>query len=358
MKKVIALVTAAAMLSMTALTGCGSSSSSSGSSSAASDSSSSETQAAAAESSAKGTYNMKLAHVVAETHPSHVTLIEFKNRVEERTNGDVTVDLIPNGALGGEAQLVEMLELDSLQGTVVGADSATGTIKEFGLIGAPYMFASKESAYASLDGDFGSALAELASTHNIYVAGWGTAGFRNITNSKHEVVKPEDIKGLKIRVMENDLHMKLFQTLGANPSPLAFNELFTALQQGTVDAQENPITVFTVSKFYEVQKYMTITEHVFTAAPFFINKSWLESLPEEYQQIIIEEAAQWTVDQRAAMDAGEETHLQTCKDAGMEIRELTPEEKQVWMDAASVLDDTIVEMYGEDIVNTARSYNK
>lgn len=303
------------------------------------------------------TYTMTIAHAVAETHPSHITLLEFEATVEEQTGGAVQVDIIPNGALGGDAQMTEMLGLDSLQGTVIGADSASGIIPEWGLIGGPYLFDSRESAYAALDGEFGAELAALAEPHNIYVGGWGDAGFRNVTNSRQEIVAPSDMAGLKIRVMENDLHMALFREFGANPSPLAFNELFTALQQGTVDAQENPITVFTVSKFYEVQDYMTLTEHVYTAAPFLINKSWLESLPEEYQTVITDAAAEWTTAQRAAMEGGEAEHMQTCIDGGMEIRELTPEEKQVWMDAAAPLNDTMNEMYGEDLVNLARSFN-
>ena len=152
--------------------------------------------------------------------------------------------------------------------------------------------------------------------------------------------------------------MDLFKAFGASPSPIAFNELFTALQQKTVDAQENPITVFTVSGFYEVQHYMTTTEHVYTAAPFLISQSWLDTLPAEYQTVVKDAASQWVTDQRQAMEDGEATHMQTCIDNGMEIRVLTPEEKQVWMDAATVLDDTIVAKYGQELLDLARSFNQ
>lgn len=354
MKKLAALFVVLAMLCATVLTGCGAKTETT----TPNDSGTASEDTASTDTAPGKTYTMRIPHAVAETHPSHLTLLEFEKTVEEKTNGAVQVEIVPNGALGGDAQVTEMIELDSVQGTVIGADSASGMIPQFGLIGAPYLFDSRESAYAALDGEFGDALAELAAPHNIYIGGWGDAGFRNVTNSKHEIVTPDDLKGIKIRVMENDLHMKLFKEFGANPTPLAFNELFTALQQGTVDAQENPITVFTVSKFYEVQDYMTTTEHVYTAAPFLINKSWLESLPEEYQTIIKDAAAQWTIDQRAAMEGGEEEHMQTCKDNGMEIRVLTAEEKQVWIDKAAALTDTINEMYGEDLVNLAKSFNK
>lgn len=304
------------------------------------------------------TYTMRISHAVAETHPSHQTLLAFEKAVEEGTNGAVQVELIPNGALGGETQLAEMVQLGSLQGTVIGADAGSGIIPEFALIGAPYLFNSRASVYAALDGEFGDTLAEKAANFNIYVAGWGDAGFRNVTNSKHEIVTPDDLKGIKIRVMENELHMDLFKAFGASPSPIAFNELFTALQQKTVDAQENPITVFTVSGFYEVQHYMTTTEHVYTAAPFLISQSWLDTLPAEYQTVVKDAASQWVTDQRQAMEDGEATHMQTCIDNGMEIRVLTPEEKQVWMDAATVLDDTIVAKYGQELLDLARSFNQ
>ena len=152
--------------------------------------------------------------------------------------------------------------------------------------------------------------------------------------------------------------MALFKLFGANPTPLAFNELFTALQQGTVDAQENPVTVFTVSKFYEVQKYMTNTEHVYTAAPFLINKSWLESLPEDYQKVIIDAAKTWTKEQRQGMEDGEAGHIQTCLDNGMEIYTLSADEKKVWMDKANELyESTINNMYDPELVELAKSFN-
>lgn len=348
MKKLAALFVVLAMSSATILTGCGAQTDAPAASSAA---------GSGASTVPSETYTMRIPHAVAETHPSHVTLLEFEKTVEEQTNGAVQVELVPNGALGGETQYAEMIQLDSIQGTVIGADSASGIIPEFALIGAPYLFNSRTSAYAALDGEFGDLLAELAEPYNFYLAGWGDAGFRNVTNSKREIVTPDDLNGIKIRVMENDLHMALFKAFGASPSPIAFNELFTALQQKTVDAQENPITVFTVSGFYEVQDYMTTTEHVYTAAPFIINKSWLESLPEEYQTIIKDAAAQWTTDQRAAMEGGEDAYMQTCIDNGMQIRVLTAEEKQVWMDAATVLDDMLIEKYGQDLLDLARSFN-
>lgn len=353
MKRLAALLTLFA-LSLALLTGCGGGSTPP----APADSKDGDTQQDSGGTPAGETYTMRIPHVVAETHPSHVTLLDFEKAVEEGTGGAVQVEIIPNGALGGETQCAELIQMNSAEATVIGADAASGMVPQWALIGAPYLFNSRASAYAALDGEFGGKLAELAEPFNFYLAGWGDAGFRNVTNSKREIVKPEDLKGIKIRVMDNELHMALFREFGASPTPIAFNELFTALQQKTVDAQENPITVFTVSGFYEAQKYMTATEHVYTAAPFIINKSWLESLPEEYQTVITGAAAQWTTDQRAAMEGGEDAHMQTCKDNGMEIRVLTAEEKQAWMDAATALDDLLIEKYGAELLELARSFNK
>lgn len=356
MKRFIALF-ALLTLSLALLSGCGGNGTTTTPSDTDAESSSGDTNQTDT-APASETYTMRLPHAVAETHPSHITLLEFEKAVEEGTSGAVQVEIIPNGALGGETQNAELIQMNSAEATVIGADAASGMIPEWALIGAPYLFNSRTSAYAALDGAFGDKLAELAEPFNFYLAGWGDAGFRNVTNSKHEIVTPDDLKGIKIRVMDNELHMALFREFGASPTPIAFNELFTALQQKTVDAQENPITVFTVSGFYEAQKYMTTTEHVYTAAPFIINKSWLESLPEEYQTVIKDAAAQWTIDQRAAMEGGEDTHMQTCKDNGMEIRVLSPEEKQVWMDAATALDDLLIEKYGQDLLELARSFNQ
>ena len=129
------------------------------------------------------------------------------------------MEIIPNGALGGETQNAELIQMNSAEATVIGADAASGMVPEWALIGAPYLFNSRTSAYAALDGAFGEKLAGAGGALQLYLAGWGDAGFRNVTNSKHEIVKPDDLKGIKIRVMDNELHMALFREFGASPLP-------------------------------------------------------------------------------------------------------------------------------------------
>ena len=312
------------------------------------------------ESSMTDNYTMRIAHVVQEDHPSHVALIDFKNKVESRSEGKIKVELIPNGALGGEAQLVEMVSMDAIESVAVGEAAVSTVITEWALVGVPYMFSSLDAARNSLDSEFGDALNELSLKKNIRVLGWGEAGFRNITNSRQEITSLSDMKGLKIRVMENPIHIALFNALGANPTPMSFTEVFTGLQQGTIDAQENPVTVTTTSKFYEVQDYMSFSEHVYTAAPLLISENYYQALPEDLRGIIDTAASEWVTEQRALILKNEEKYLTILEENGMKLTRLTQQQKKEFMDAAQTIYPDIIKKYGdngEELMKLARSKN-
>ena len=316
MKRLVALFSVLSMISVAMLTGCGSSSAD-------------PAPATDGDTSSDGeTYTMRIAHVVAETHPSHVTLMEFEKTVEAGTNGAVQVELVPNGSLGGEAQMAEMIGLDSIQGTVIGADAASGIIPELALIGAPYLFDSRESAYAALDGEFGAELAALAESHNMYTAGWGDAGFRNVTNSRHEIVTPADLQGIKIRVMENELHMKLFQEFGANPSPLAFNELFTALQQGTIDACENATANCLNSGYYEVTKNVTFTQHAFVYIVLCMSDDAWNKIPEDLREPFLAAVQEGVEYERNLLNEANDDAIAKLKDLGVNFYDIDVAELQ------------------------------
>jgi len=348
MKRKLAVVLIAIFALATILSGCSSSSDDGGG----------EKSSGSASSVSEESYTFRISHVVQEDHPSHIAFLAFKEEVEKNSNGRITVEINPNGALGGDAQGVEMVSLNTLEATCIGADSASGFVPEIALIGLPYLFDSLDSARNSLDGDFGAGLNELMEAQNLKVLAWGEVGFRNVSNSKREILKPEDMKGLKIRVMENPLHIELFTALGANPTPMAFTELFTALQQGTVDGQDNPISLTTTSKFYEVQKYETTTEHVYTAAPFIVSKQYFEGLPADLQTVILDASANWVKAQRDGITEVDKSAIQTMEDNGMTVTVLTKEQKEPFIKAAEVIYPSVVEEYGSELIDLAKSYNK
>lgn len=303
-------------------------------------------------------YTIRIGYVVAETHASHIVLEEiFKAELE--ATGKFIVELYPNGQLGGDRQTVEATSLGSLEMTMVGEAAISGFVPEFEIVGLPYLFTSLDAAHAALDGEFGQALDEMLIDQNMYCLGWGDVGFRNITNSKREIVTPADLEGIKIRTMETPAHLTYFNALGANATPMAFNELFTALQQGTVDAQENPSALIYNAKFYEVQDYMTVSEHVFTAAPIVINKDFMDGLPEDLQTLVAE-TAQKTMDAQRELLYEQNTEYQVeIENEGVQVTYLTDEQKDAFKQVA--LDDVypgIIEQYGSELIDLANSYNE
>ena len=304
------------------------------------------------------TFIVRIGMVTASDHPSTVSAHMFSDMMYERSNGRLIVQVYSDGALGGDRQLIESAALGILEIAMVGEAGMSNVVPEFGVITLPYLFDSYEAAMAALHGQLGAHLEELATAQNLHVLGWGGAGFRNLSTTSREVRTPADLSGLMIRTQEIPMHIDLWRALGANPTPMAFTELFMGLQQGTVDGQENPIVIFQTTGFHEVQRYFILTEHVFSCAPISINIPFLNSLPADLRQLIIDGGREWAEIQRQLILDNEANSLQIIKDAGMVVIELTPAEKQAFIDAALTIYDSIYEEFGRELVELARSYNQ
>ena len=344
MKKLLTILLILVMIMSLSLTGCGGQ----------------EADVASDEGSVEDetVYTIRVAYVVAESHASHIVMRDiFKKELEE--TGRFVVELYPNGQLGGDRQAVEAVSLGNLEMTMAGEAVISGFVPEFELVGLPYLFTSLDSVHQALDGEFGAALNKMLETQNIYNLGWGEVGFRNISNSKHEIRTPDDLNGIKIRTMETPAHIAFFKALGANPTPMAFNELFTALQQGTVDAQENPTALTYNSKFYEVQDYMTVSEHVYTAAPILISKDFLDSLPEDLRAKVVETAEKTKDAQRELIYQQNTDFENEMVKEGVTVTKLTLEEKAAFKKVSDeqVYPD-VIEKYGEDLIQLAQKYNQ
>ena len=271
-----------------------------------------------------------IAHGLPEDHSGHFGLVKFKEVVEKESKGELTCEIFPNQQMGGDREMIEGVQLGNIMVGFTSSSPLAGFVKEFYVLDVPFMFPDRATAYAVLDGEAGKALEKTLESFNIKSLGYFENGFRNLTASC-EVKSPDDLKGLKIRVMENKLHMLTWSTLGANPTPLAFAELFTALQQGTVDAQENPYELIYTNKFYEVQKNVMETNHIYTPFLAVMNLEFFEGLSPELQDVVMKAAREAIEYQRKVAAEGEQKARAEIAKA-RPITVFTTEERQKFVD--------------------------
>jgi tripartite ATP-independent transporter DctP family solute receptor len=228
----------------------------------------------------------------------------------------------------------------------------------FFVLDLPYLFISAQAARNALDGELGALLNKYLADKGIVNLYWGESGFRNMTNNKRPIYSPADMQGMKLRTMENVYHMSAFSSWGSNPTPMAFGELFTALQQGTVDGQDNATVIVSTSKLNEVQKYLSITEHIYGGNCTFINKKLYDSMPAEYQNILMEAAKKTAVVHRQLIDELNQKLVGELKAKGMQINNLTADQKKAFAEAAARVQQDFVAKFGPDLVNLAKKYNQ
>lgn len=278
-------------------------------------------------------------------------MFKFKELVEEKTKGSIKVEVFPDSQLGGERDIIEGIQLGSIQGGPVGAAVTSNFEPVFNLWSLPFVFPTREDSHRILDGPLGQET--LAELEGLGILGFGfwESGIRNLTNSKGEIKSPADLNGLKIRTLENQIQLDVWKELGAAPTPMAFPELFTSLQQGVVDGQENPFSVIAAAKFDEVQKYLTETAHLIGVNPFMVNKKWYEDLTAE-EQTAIKEAAEEARDfQREEKGKEDAAFKEELIEKGMIVTTLTPEERQVWVDKIQTVYEKHKKEIGADLVD-------
>jgi TRAP-type transport system periplasmic protein len=229
------------------------------------------------------------------TQPSHIynQAAEYLAQiVAERTAGAIEIQVFAASQLGSERDMIEGLQLGSLEMTLTSTGPLGNFVPQVKLFNLPFLFRDREACYRVLDGEIGTRIAALFPRVGIRSLGWYENGFRNITNSKRAINSPEDMQGLKIRVMEDDVFILTMKALGASPLPMAFGELFTALEQRIVDAQENPLAVIHSSRFFEVQQHLAMTGHFYSPAVLLVSETSWQSLSPEHQRILTEAATE------------------------------------------------------------------
>ena len=284
---------------------------------------------------------LRLAHVVNEQDGFHIAAVKFQDLVAERTEGAVTIELYPNASLGDERTLLEGMQIGTVDMGVITNGPVANFVEEMAVFELPFLFPSPQAAYDVLDGPIGQELLDKLSEVNLKGLAYAERGFRNLTNSERRVNTPEDMKGLRIRVMENPVYVDTFRALGANAIPMAWTEALTAMQQNTIDGQENPANIIHSFKLYETQDYMTLSRHTYAPAIFVMGMPVWNKLPEAAQGVVVQAAQEAAEHERRVNAEMESQQLADLREAGMQIND-TPDIKA--FQAAVV---PVYEKYGE-----------
>ena len=250
----------------------------------------------------------KVGHAASESNTGHRGLLEFDRLLRERSGGRLSLEIHANSRLGSERELIEALQLGRIDMAFVSSAPLAGFKKEFFALDLPFVFQDRAAIYRLLDGPVGQTLLAHLAEINIKGLGFWENGFRQLSTAQRPVRTPDDLKGLRVRTMENEVHVQTWRELGAQAAPLAFNELFTALQQGVFDAQETPVNLFHDMNFFEVQRYITRTSHLYSPFVVMMSKWVYDRLPEADRQLIAEvfpatQAYQRTIAQQSDAEA-------------------------------------------------------
>lgn len=272
--------------------------------------------------SASAETTLQFGTTVNEQDSFQVAAEKFAELVKERTNGEYVIEIYPNGTLGGEADMLEQMSMGMLDMGIITAGPFVNYSAMMGVLDMPFLFASNEEAYKILDGDIGKELLDTLEDANLKGLAYAERGFRNITNSVKPVANAADVAGLKLRVMENEIYTATFKALGVNAVPMNWQDTLTALQQGTVEGQENPINVIWSYKMWEYnQKYCVLDRHSYSTAIITMSLDLFNSLDEATQEIFLTSAQEAAEYERAWVAEKEAGQLQEIKDNGIEVIE-------------------------------------
>ena len=310
--------------------------------------------AAALSPAASAQTAMKINISVAQNSHYGVAIDTFAKEVEARTNGRYKIQTFYAGALGAERESVEGVQLGTLDLTMTSTGPLPNFVPEVAILDIPFLFRDYAHARAVLDGPIGQDLLQKFPPKGLVALGWGENGFRHMTNSKRPVNVPDDLNGLKMRTMENPIHIQAYKQFGILPTPMAFTEVFTALQQGTVDGQENPLSVITAAKLDQVQKNLSLTGHVYSPAVILINNGQWDKLSAADKQAFNDAAKEAVKANRARIDDDERKAVTDLRAKGMQVVENVDKAK-----FQAALGPTFTEFgkkFGQENIDRIRNY--
>ncbi|MGM8364418.1 TRAP transporter substrate-binding protein [Virgibacillus sp. W0181] len=288
------------------------------------------------ESSSEGgeSYTIQAAHVVSTEATQHDMYLKFKELVEEKSDGRIEVEVYPDGQLGGEREMVENTQSGNIEITSPSVGVLANFSSALEVFDFPFIFKDIDAVYNVFDGDVGQNLLDGLEESGFVGLGFSENGWRHLSNSKGEIVTPEDAEGLKLRTMEVPMHIAFWKHIGANPTPMAFTEVFSGLSSGAVEGVENPFQLIYTGKFHEPSEYITTTGHIFDPEILIVNKDFFEGLPEEDQEIL-QSSADEAISHLRDLNADLDTELRKkLEDEGAIIRDLSDEEHDAWVEAS------------------------
>jgi TRAP-type transport system periplasmic protein len=295
--------------------------------------------------------NIKMSNGVNEDHPVGAGVKKMQEILTAKSGGKMKLNAFWGGSAGGDLQATQALRAGTQEMVVTSSSPLVGIVKELGVFDLPFLFGNEKEVDAVLDGVAGAYFNKKLEEAGVVNLAYWENGFRNLTNSKRAVNKVEDFDGIKVRVMQNNIFLDTFKTLGTNAVPMAFGEVFTALETKTIDGQENPFVTINTSKFFEVQKYLSVTRHAYTPFLVLYSKKLWDQLSKDEQAVLREAAIEGQKVQRATIRANDGKALAALKEKGMQVNEITAAEQRRMFEKVKPVYDKNAATIGADAIN-------
>ena len=296
---------------------------------------------------------LRLGHILNEASLYHVSATKFAEALAKNSGGRLKVEIFPNGTLGFERDLIEGMRLGTIDAGVITNAPISGFEPRMMVLDLPFIFKSRESAFKVMDGDIGKRLFGYMEAQNLKGLAYFDAGWRTVVSTKKALTKPEDYVGTRFRVLESPLYVATFKSLGVNPTPMNFGEVYTGLRQGTIDALDLPIYAVHAAKFYEVAKYMALTEHMLTPVVLMMSNAKFKSLPPDLQQAVLKSAQEVTAQQRKIAEDTNADLLNKLRDLKMEI--VAVPDKRPFQDRMQAVYREFEGKIGKDLIQAVQS---
>ena len=295
--------------------------------------------------------NIRVSNGINADHPVGNGIKAMQACLDDKSGGKLKLTAFWGGALGGDLQATQALRSGVQEAVVTSSSPLVGIVPALGVFDLPFLFASADEAYKVLDGDFGDQMNKKLEDAGLVNLAYWENGFRNLSNSVRPVNKWEDFEGMKVRVMQNNIFLDTFQNLGANATPMAFGEVFSALETKAIDAQENPYVTIDTSKFYEVQKYVTETNHAYTPFLFLFSKAIFDTYAPEEQAALRDCAMVGRDEERKVIQDLNKKSLEKIKAEGIEVNVLSAEEQARIREKSMIVYDKHKAEIGADVVD-------
>ncbi len=300
-------------------------------------------------------YVMKFGHDMPEDSAQHVAALKYADLVKERTKGRVEIRVFPAQQLGTDPEMVQQAQMGTLEIVLPPTAKISGFAPALQLADLPFLFPNKEICYRVLDGPVGDKLLAMLDSKGLKGVSFWESGFKQMTANK-PIRKPEDFAGMKVRVMESPILIAQYKQVKANPIPIDFAETYNALQQGVVEAQENPLASIVNMKFYEVQKYTMLSNHGFLGYAFLFSKKVYDGLPADVQQTLRDTARELASFERQDTARREGGYVERIKKGGSQVIEFTPQERQAFEKAFLPVHKQFEKVVGEDLLKEAYAH--